>query len=86
MILKVTEGDFDLPLQLRVDWIIVGNNAVTDPEQIAERVTCRRIVLDSSNSDLFASDFLREAKLYKLEVHSVLHQGAFIQTIENEDS
>lgn len=86
MIVQVLDRDFALPGPLEVDWIIVGNNAVADPAKITGRLTCRRIVLDSSNSYFFASDFLEEAKLYKLEVHSVLHQGAFIQTIENEDS
>ena len=86
MILQVMERDFALPGPLHVDWIIVGNNALADPAKIMRGVTCRRLVLDSSNSYFFASDFLEEAKLYKLEVHSVLHQGAFIQTIENEDS
>ena len=40
----------------------------------------------SSNSFFFASRFLEEAKLYKLEIHSVLHQGAFIKKIENEET
>ena len=86
VILQVTDRDFALPGPLDVDWIIVGNNALTDPAKITGSVTCRGIVLDSSYSYFLASDFLEEAKLYKLEVHSVLHQGAFIQTIENEDS
>jgi competence protein ComEC len=86
VLLHLFDRGFDLPESLRVDWVIVGNNAIANPKEITDRMTCQSIVLDSSNSYFFASRFLQEAKLYKLEVHSVLHQGAFIQTIENQDS
>jgi competence protein ComEC len=85
-VLHLTDPDFELPGPVAVDWLIVGNNAVPEIEAIRELVSCQRVLLDSSNSFFFASRFLEEAKLYKLEVHSVLHQGAFISIIENEDT
>ena len=85
-ILQIIDKGFDIPDGIQVDWVIVSNNAVSDAGRIARRVMCSKLVLDSSNSFFFASRFLEAAKLYKLNVHSVLHQGAFIQTIETEHS
>ena len=85
-ILHLTDPDFKLPGPVSVDWLVIGNNAVPEIEGIRDLVTCKRVLLDSSNSFFFASRFLEGAKLYKLEVHSVLHQGAFISIIENEDT
>jgi competence protein ComEC len=85
-ILQITDRDFDFPGPLAVDWLIVGNNALADVTILADRLTFRKVVLDSSNSFFFASRFLEAAKLHKLEIHSVLHQGAFIAKIENQDT
>ena len=85
-ILWVTDQGFRAPEHIAVDWVIISNNALADVQVISEGITCEKVVLDSSNSFFFASRFLEAAKLYKLEVHSVLHQGAFISRIENRDT
>lgn len=85
-ILQLTGSGFQVPPGLRVDWLVVGNNAVRVPGVLANRIHCRKVILDGSNSFFFASRFLEAAKLHKLEVHSVLHQGAFDIKIENQDS
>jgi competence protein ComEC len=85
-ILYITGAEFDFPSPLDVDWVVVANNSLADPAAISARIKCRTVVLDSSNSFFFASRFLEAAKLHKLEVHSVLHHGAFISTIENKDT
>lgn len=85
-ILKLTDKDFQIPGAMAVDLLVIGNNALTDLERIADKVTFRKVVLDSSNSFFFASRFLEATKLHKLDVHSVLHQGAFVTKIENKDS
>lgn len=85
-ILRLTDGGFELPESLAVDWIIIGNNAVPDITRITEGITCSKVILDSSNSFFFASHFLEAAKLYKLDVHSVLHQGAFTSKPEKQDT
>ena len=85
-ILHVTGKDFVFPRLIAVDWLIIGNNAVSDPDKFKESVKFKKVILDSSNSFFFASRFLEAAKLHKLEVYSVLHQGAFISKIENPDS
>ena len=85
-ILHITDPDFKLPGPMAVDWLVVGNNSVRDIAALRSKVSFGMVLLDSSNSFFFASRFLEEAKLYKLEIHSVLHQGAFITKIENEDT
>lgn len=86
IILQIHDASFALPASLEVDCLVIGNNAVSSIEALVSSVKVRKVVLDSSNSFLFASRFLRDAKLYNLEVHSVLHQGAFISKIENQDT
>lgn len=85
-ILHITDPDFEVPGQLAIDWLIIGNNAVSEIDKIARNITFKKVVLDSSNSFFFATHFLEEAKLYKFDVHSVLHQGAFALKIEHQDS
>ncbi len=84
-ILYITGREFEVP-DLSVDLVIIGNNAVAGIGDLLGKVTFKKVVLDSSNSFFFASRFLEGSKLYKLEVYSVLHQGAFVSTIENHDS
>ncbi|MGC1242393.1 MAG: ComEC/Rec2 family competence protein [Chryseosolibacter sp.] len=86
IILQIHDPGFELPGVLEVDCLVIANNAVHSIGDLQARVKFTSVVLDSSNSFLFASRFLREAKLYNLEVHSVLHQGAYISRIENQDT
>lgn len=86
VILHITDKEFTVPANLSIDLAIVANNAVADAGALARAGNIRKVVLDSSNSYFFASGFLEAAKLYKLEVYSVLHQGAFVSTIEKRDS
>ncbi|MEX2233212.1 MAG: ComEC/Rec2 family competence protein [Cyclobacteriaceae bacterium] len=85
-ILQITDRSFEVPGAMAVDWVIIGNNSLPDVQLITGKVTFQTIVLDSSNSFLFATRFLEEAELHKLDVHSVLHQGAFISKLENQDT
>jgi competence protein ComEC len=85
-ILLVTARNFDVPDRFTVDWLIIANNAVDDIPALTRRITCEKVILDSSNSFFFAARFLDGAKLHNLEVHSVLHQGAFTSKIENKDT
>jgi hypothetical protein len=85
-ILQLTDPGFEAHGPVAVDWLIIGNNALAGIELIRGKVTFQKIILDSSNSFLFANRFLEGAKLYKLDVHSVLHQGAFVAKLENQDT
>lgn len=82
IIVQVTGKEFRFPENAAVDCVVVSNNAFPD----LRGVRCRQVILDSSNSFLFATRFLDEAKLHKLVVHSVLHQGAFVQPLDNRNT
>jgi competence protein ComEC len=85
-ILHITARDFTLPNNLKIDWIIIGNNSVDKIEKVAHNVAFEKIILDSSNSANYSKLFLEEAKLHNFGVHSVLHDGAFAFKIENPDT
>lgn len=85
-LLHISDRDFKVPESMVIDWLVIGNNAVYNLDKITGNMTFKKLILDSSNTFYFASHFLEEAKLYKLDVHSVLHQGAFALTVENQDS
>lgn len=85
-ILLITDRNFEVPHNLNIDCLIIANDAVEDILRLRRSMTCKKVILDSSNSFFFASRFLEAAKLHKLEVHSVLHQGAFISKIEKKDT
>jgi competence protein ComEC len=84
-ILYISDHNFEAP-SVSVDLVIIGNNAVPHPEDVLKSVSFRKAVLDSSNSFAFATRFLKAAQGYHVDVFSVLHQGAFVSTIENHDS
>ncbi len=84
-ILQLLAQDADLPPALEVDMVVIGNNAIELPRMM-DTIRCRQIILDSSNSYFFAARFLEAAKLHKLDVHSVLHQGAFTTKIQKRDT
>jgi competence protein ComEC len=86
VILQITDAGFELPGPLAVNWIVIGNNALPQIRSIQEKVSFKKVILDSSNSFFFAIRFLEEARLHNLDVHSVLHQGAFISETENQDT
>lgn len=85
-ILHIQDRGFRAPMGIAVDWVIVGHDSLDEISTLRDKIAFKRIILDSSNSFFFASRFLEAAKLYKLSVHSVLHQGAFISKIENRST
>lgn len=84
-ILYITDRNFEVP-HLSVDLLIIGNNAVPDMEAVTKKIAFRKVILDSSNSFFFATDFVKAARSQQIDVYSVLHKGAFISLIENQDS
>jgi competence protein ComEC len=85
-VLLINDRNFDLPDRFTVDWLIIANNAVEDLPALIRRITCEKVILDSSNSFFFATRFLEAAKFHNLDVHSVLHRGAFTLKLENKDT
>ncbi len=76
-ILQINEKEFSFPATANLNYIVLGNNAIKNIADISS-VKCDKLILDSSNSFYFADKILKEAQHTPLNVHSVLHQGAFI--------
>ncbi len=79
-ILQIYAKDFLFPESATFDYLIIGNNAVKNLEDISV-VKFRQLILDSSNSHYFANRILKEAHKRSMNVYSVLHRGAFVSKI-----
>lgn len=75
-ILQIEGKTSELPQNLTVDYVLVSKNALYDVQAL-QGVKFNKLILDSSNSFYFADRFLTNAQAAGVEVHSVLHQGAF---------
>lgn len=80
-ILHVTGSEFRVPDKSEVDYLVISNNAILDLSEIAELVSAKEIILDSSNSFYNADRIVSESKKTGIKVYSILHQGAFNLTI-----
>lgn len=78
-ILIIEEKKIDLPI-LAVDYVVLSNNS-TPLSVIHEKIEFETLIIDSSNSFYFAEKVKIEAALLNIPIHSVLHQGAFIQNL-----
>lgn len=66
-----------LPTHLKVDWLVVSNNAIRNWKDLAERIECQQVILDSSNSIYFSNRAMKELGALQKPFYSVLHKGAF---------
>ena len=76
LILQIHDKEFSFPSGINLDYLVLRNNAIYNLEKISF-VKFKTLILDSSNSFYFADRILKEANRASLNVHSVLHQGAF---------
>ncbi len=76
-ILQINGRDFSFPEGIKLNYVVLGNNAIKNIGDISS-LKCDKLILDSSNSFYFADKILKQAQGTSLNVHSVLHQGAFI--------
>lgn len=80
-ILQIQERNFSFPKAISPDYVVLGNNAIKNLADISA-LKFSTLILDSSNSFYFASRILKEAQRASLDVHSVLHHGAFVAKLE----
>ena len=76
-ILQIREKEFSFPETVSMDYVVLRNNAIKNIAAISP-LKFKKLVLDSSNSFYFADRILKEAQALSLDVHSVLHHGAFV--------
>jgi competence protein ComEC len=77
IILYQHDKTIKLPDKLHIDYMIIGNNAgkLWDIKKLQSAP--RLIILDSSNSYFYTSQFLKKAADAGLRVHSVKNDGAY---------
>ncbi len=76
-ILVLNQSTFTLPNDLKVDYLIVSQNAIKDLTAIQNHIQADKIIFDSSNSFYHIDKMLKQAKELHINVYSVLHNGAF---------
>ncbi len=79
--LHITDKNFLLPEMMKLDYLLIGNNAVTDLISVTQQLHIEKLIIDSSNSFYFADNLLKQARTLKIDAYSVLHQGAFVDTL-----
>jgi competence protein ComEC len=62
---------------MKVDYLIVSNNAVRSLEKVLQHIVPGTVILDSSNSFYLASRLQKEAEQLNVTLHSVRHAGSF---------
>ena len=75
-VLQIHEPGLSFPERLKVDIVVISNNAVTNVDELLKQIDTRNIILDSSNSRQSVSKLERH-NTSETDVYSVAHQGAF---------
>jgi competence protein ComEC len=65
------------------DYVIIANNSVYDLAELRERIAARHFIFDSSNAHSYVGRLLEKNKS-DVQIHSVLHHGAFQIFLGNE--
>jgi competence protein ComEC len=76
-ILIVNQNTFSVPKNLKIDYLIVSQNAVKDLTSIQNYIQTARIIFDSSNTFYYVDKMLKQANELHMNAFSVLHDGAF---------
>ncbi|PID88468.1 MAG: hypothetical protein CSB06_00035 [Bacteroidia bacterium] len=74
-------GDEDLeilPENIKVDFLIIGNNMPASIKEIRQRANAKVFILDSSNDYFYALEKEQECKEVQQKVFNVLREGAFV--------
>jgi competence protein ComEC len=77
--LIIEEKNSTIP-SITVDYVILSNNAAS-LSVLCRNIKFQQVIVDSSNSFYFADKIMKEAKRLNISIHSVLHQGAFVQNV-----
>jgi competence protein ComEC len=71
--MRVVIASGPIPANLDTDILILANNGFKN----LPAIKCKIIIIDSSNSPYFAERLLRQPRGEGVEVHSIVHSGAF---------
>jgi hypothetical protein len=73
---------FSVENKLKVDFVVISNNALKSLEQVEQNFAFGILIIDSSNTFYQANRLAEEAKELKIPYHCVPLQGAFEYTID----
>lgn len=76
--LAVVSPEFDTPVALRVNYLIISNNSVKSLRAFAKHVKFDHVILDSSNSSAYGGRLEGQAKEMGVSCFNVQKQGALI--------
>ncbi|HEX5171246.1 MAG TPA: ComEC/Rec2 family competence protein, partial [Cyclobacteriaceae bacterium] len=79
--IQITDKQFTFTRKIPVDYVVISRNAVNSLDQIREKVDCREVIVDSSNSWWVAANLIHEAEEKHQGLYSVLHQGALVKEL-----
>ncbi len=74
----IRSGDFQLPEQLKVDYLVVSNDALSSLQEVSDHIDFKNLILDGSNSFKYCMRLERQAAKAQKSCYSVLRQGAFL--------
>lgn len=69
-------GDFGFG-GIEVDFLVISNNSVKNPDQLHSLVSANQVILDKSNSFYTQRSLLEEAKENRVDIHQVSANGYF---------
>jgi competence protein ComEC len=67
--------------QGKVDFIIFSKNVNVSLQEVVEKISAKKVIFDSSNSQYKVNQWVKEAKKLNIHYHSVMQQGAFIYSL-----
>jgi hypothetical protein len=76
-ILWIHNPEAVLPFQVKVDWLLVSNNSIQEWKEMAGRIECQQVILDSSNTIYYSNRAAKELEALRVRYFSVLQKGAF---------
>lgn len=74
----LSQRNSDLPLNLKVDYLIVSQNSFPLFNKSSKNFQVGQLVIDGSNSRSYTDKLTKFAKTENIPVHAVLEKGAFI--------
>ncbi len=76
--LWIPDPEFQLPVKLSVDYLIISNNSIRSLAKVREHVQFDRVIIDASNSYRYGERLEKEAGELGMPLYSVLKRGAFV--------
>ncbi len=78
-IVFVQHKNFSLPELVKIDYLVVGKNAI-NPNRLPVHLKVKKVILDGSNSRWYVNQWRAFSESRNIEVHAVADDGAFILT------